>query len=165
MDLARKIDGPVLSEKDALELPGFGLSFELLAVWQDMRACGRVSRADLDPLMLGPRILPHLVIINVLQSGQDYQWRLFGGAHVEEYGVDVTGVCLNQLMTTKNQIDEVKLIFDKCFKEQGPVFYRIQYQNDRKNLRIASGFILPLFDNTEDRPTHLVSCTEWLTGH
>lgn len=153
---------PLISEEAARRLESFELSHALCAIWRNLRAEGRARRAAIDPVLLGPRLLPHLVILTVLDGGADFQWRLFGGAHVDEYGVNLAGAKLSDLLAQQDGGEEVQQIFQACQRSAEPAFYSIRYLNRERVLRACNGVILPLF--ADDGPTveHLLGCSQWI---
>lgn len=70
---------------------------ELLSYWERLCA-GRMapSRADIRPADI-PRILPHLLLLDVLESGMDFHIRLMGTHVVNGLGADLTGRYLSEV--------------------------------------------------------------------
>lgn len=67
----------------------------LLAYWQGRRGPRRYpARADIDPLDLG-YLIGRLALIELKDQGPRYYVRVWSGAHVVRYGVDLTGKCLD----------------------------------------------------------------------
>jgi len=64
----------------------------LLEYWSSKRA-GRVmpERPDIDPVEMGPKLLPHLMITEYLDRGRRVRVRLCGTAAVTRLGCDPTG--------------------------------------------------------------------------
>lgn len=153
---------PLISEEEAGRRESFELSHALCAIWRDLRAEGRARRAAIDPVLLGPRLLPHLVILTVLDGGADFQWRLFGGAHVDEYGVNLTGAKLSEIMAQQDGVEEVREIFQACQQTADPTFYSIRYLSRDRVLRACNGVILPLFADDGTTVEHLLGCSQWI---
>jgi len=153
---------PTLDRAEAERRENFDLSLSLCDSWQAMRDQGRARRAALDPLAFGARLLPHLVIVSVLDDGEDFQWRLFGGAHEHEYGVNLAGVKLSELMAENDGLAEVAHIFSACRDTAEPVFYSIGYLNRHRVQRLCNGVILPLFAQGDGAVDHLLGCSQWI---
>lgn len=70
---------------------------EILAYWE-RKCAGRWAprRADIDPTEL-PAHLPNLMLIDVLEGGADFRFRLIGTAIVEDMGRDSTGRRMSEL--------------------------------------------------------------------
>jgi hypothetical protein len=77
------VDGPVLGE---------ALLDGLLDYWSSKRA-GRImpERPDIDPVEMGPKLLPHLMITEFREHGSQVRVRLCGTAAVARLGCDPTG--------------------------------------------------------------------------
>lgn len=151
----------MVDRSEAEVTPGFSLSFQIIEIWEELCAQGNARRRLLDPLRFGPKLLPHIVLINVLGAGQDYQWRLFGGAHVAEYGINLTGVRLSDVLRQDPSGYEVRLIFDRCYNTAEPTFYDIRYQSTLQTPRACRGVLLPLFAETGTQVAHILGCAEW----
>ena len=69
----------------------------LLEYWTSKRA-GRVmpERPEIDPVDLGPALLPHLMITEFLEHGRRVRVRLCGTAAVARLGCDPTGRGIDQ---------------------------------------------------------------------
>ncbi|WP_193181968.1 PAS domain-containing protein [Nisaea sediminum] len=159
------IDGHphVLCDRLAAEkIDGFGKSLYLADFWTNLRAQHRAQRTTIDPLALGAPVLPHIVLLDVIGEGDDFRWRLFGGAHTDEYGINLTGMHLNELKKHNPATGEVELIFRHATETREPTWYRIDYVNDRGCRRACCGVILPLFDANGTMVTHLLGCSEWV---
>jgi len=55
------------------------------------------SRRQIDPLELGPAILPHLMLVDV-EPGPRFRYRLFGTAVSKAFGSDPTGQYIDTVM-------------------------------------------------------------------
>lgn len=80
---------------------------ELYGYWTNKRA-GRPSpeRADIDPTEI-PRLLPHLILIDVRREPLDLVYRLVGTEVVSADGMELTGRRVRDL-----PIDEAERLFD-----------------------------------------------------
>jgi hypothetical protein len=70
----------------------------LLEYWSSKRA-GRImpERPEIDPVELGPALLPHLMITEFLEHGRRVRVRLCGTAAVARLGCDPTGRGIEQV--------------------------------------------------------------------
>lgn len=137
------------------------MSFQVLRILEALEKGKKANREHIDPLIFGPRILPYLVIIDVLDGGADFQWRLFGGAHEKEYGINLKGMILSELARANDGLEEVELIFRSCFHHAEPIFYNIRYLNQRDITRNCCGALYPLYDYATGEIAQLLGCTEW----
>lgn len=82
----------------ASELPTKQLPF-VLNLWQSLRdANGRVTPAQIDPFALRPA-LGYILLIDVLEDGADFQYRLYGSEVARVAGFDMTGKRTSEIVT------------------------------------------------------------------
>jgi hypothetical protein len=55
------------------------------------------SRIDIDPLELPPELLRHLFMLDVVDGGADFRYRLIGSDLVEGVGRDATGALVSEI--------------------------------------------------------------------
>ena len=88
---------PVGDAPDGLDLSPLEIGSPLLQegaeLWSGLRSGRRFpSRKDVDPLELPRRLLPHILLIDVMQSDPpDFRWRLIGTHTTQIMQRDVTG--------------------------------------------------------------------------
>jgi hypothetical protein len=64
----------------------------LLRYWQQQRGARSLpSRRDIDPLEMGPDLLPHLLLTDLFDRGTRVRFRLVGTTIVKRLGFDPTG--------------------------------------------------------------------------
>jgi hypothetical protein len=72
----------------------------LMAYWLGKRGDRALpSRRDIDPLEMGPGLLPHLLLCDLLDRGARVRFRLVGTVVVKRLGFDPTGKFLADVMT------------------------------------------------------------------
>lgn len=160
--MTRTVSNILVPRAGAEGQDSFDLSFRLLAYWEALHAEGHAQRSYIDPLQLGPILLPHLVVLTVIDDGRDFEWRLFGGAHIREYGVNLTGVRIGDLMQENPGLGEVLEIFRLCREEAAPQFSSIRYLSRQGIPRLVNGLLTPLFDADNKVVTHILGCSQWL---
>jgi hypothetical protein len=71
----------------------------LLRYWNDQRE-NRImpARPDIDPLEMGPKLLPHLLLCDLQDRGARLRYRLVGTNVVRRWGFDPTGRYLDEEM-------------------------------------------------------------------
>ena len=77
---------------------------ELLDYWRRKSPPGRLpGRQDVDPMELSPRLLPHVLLIDVerSKSGPRFKFRLVGTGFVQLVGREVTGQYYDEIMSPK----------------------------------------------------------------
>lgn len=155
----------ILRETEARGVPGFKKAFDLFNYWQTLSRTDQLHRTDLDPIEIGSEVLPNTVLIDVIDGGADFRWRLFGGAHEREYGVSLKGRSISDVIKTNPNAAEILEIFRQCATSREPVFYEAKYANDKGNLRAARGVLLPLFGENDHDVTCILGCSEWVNLH
>lgn len=96
MSPAHRTDAPVV-DFEVIEQPELPLIKELVAYWEKKRGMRLAPcRADVDPMDLRMH-LPNTFIVDVLDGGADFRYRLIGTAVVAGLGRDSTGKRLSEL--------------------------------------------------------------------
>ncbi len=85
-------------------------------------AAGRAMprRADLDPVDI-PRLLPHVMLVEVLGPGR-YRYRLIGTANAQEHGMNATGRSLDEVLQGPEYKAHVLGLYDQCVRERRPIY-------------------------------------------
>ncbi len=68
---------------------------QLLSYWQRLRPGGLPLRRDIDLMGMNPAFLPHVFLVDVLEDGRRFRWRLIGAHIVRHAGTDDTGLDLD----------------------------------------------------------------------
>src|SRR5512134_751440 len=72
----------------------------LYRYWNRRRGRRRMpDRRDIDPLELGPKLLPHVGLMDIVDGGARVRYRLLGTAIVERWGSDPTGKFMDEVMS------------------------------------------------------------------
>jgi hypothetical protein len=134
------------SEFEIVEQPVVPLIQELVDYWQQKRR-GRMvpARSDIDPMELRPH-LPHIFMMDVLDGGLDFRFRLVGTSIVQGLGHDNTGKTLSELYGDRPDVlRKILARFILAVQERRPIFARgnIWWLPDRSFHRYAIG-LLPL---------------------
>jgi len=154
---ANRTDAPVV-DFEVIEAPDLPLLKELVAYWERRRGTRLAPRrADVDPADL-PAHLPNLFMVDVLDGGADFRYRLIGTAIVDGLGRDSTGKRLSELYHDRPTV-LARLLerFNLVVTERRPVFTRGQvlWLPDAGIRRFVSG-ALPLSDDGASIDTVLV---------
>jgi hypothetical protein len=137
------------SDLEIIERPEVPLMQDLVAYW-DRKRGDRLAprRSDIDPTEI-PTHLANLHMMDVLDGGADFRYRLIGTAIVEGLGRDNTGKRLSELYADRPEVLH-KLVarFALVANERRPIFSRgrIWWLPDRSYRRFA-GSSLPLSDD------------------
>jgi hypothetical protein len=104
---------------DALIHPVLG---PLLRYWNDKRGAERImpERKDIDPLEMGARLLPHLLLCDLFDRGNRVRFRVVGTNIVRRWGFEPTAKYLDESLgpyfATLGELHHV------CFAERAPVY-------------------------------------------
>jgi hypothetical protein len=125
-----------------------------LAYWIQKRGNRPMpSRRDIDPTEIPRKILPNLQLIDVVDGGARFRYRLVGTATVEAYGQDFTGKHPDEMFPPELR-DFIHDTFRTVCRSKAPLYVRNGYIT-AKDLRLLSARIyMPLSDNNAD-VTHI----------
>ena len=99
------------------------------------------ARADIDPLDM-KRWLGHLALLDVIDGGRDFVFRVHGVHLVDLYGVDITGRALSQADSVIEAVvaDEYRKVVD----DKAPLFVKRHHAIPERDFVEISKLILPL---------------------
>jgi len=121
-----------------------------LAYWMQKRGDRLMpSRRDIDPTEIPRKILPNLQLIDVVDGGARFRYRLVGTATVEAYGKDFTGQHPDEIFSPdlRNFLHDT---FCRVCRSQAPLYLRNRYITAR-NLQLFSARIyMPLSDDAAE---------------
>jgi hypothetical protein len=101
-----------LADRRVLAAPSHRACKALLAYWQSKRSNGGLpQRKDIVPAEI-PQLLPHLMIIEPVDGGSDWRYRLVGTAVTHRYGFDWTGKKLTELLDAETAPSIVRFYSD-----------------------------------------------------
>jgi len=64
---------------------------QLVAYWRHLVPMGLPGRQHIDPVTIGPALLPHIFLADAFDGGARFRWRLIGTHIVSHAGTDDTG--------------------------------------------------------------------------
>ena len=150
----------IVDPKSAAADPRFRIARQVQAIWESLGGDGLPDRRQVDPLAIGPALLPSVVLIDVLDGGNDYRWRLFGSRHEREYGANLTGVTILELERVNPTATSFRRVLDRTVSLRAPCPFELFYQNLGHVDRHALGVMMPLTDGS-DAVTVLLGATDW----
>jgi hypothetical protein len=121
----------------------------LFRYWDEKRG-GRAlpARRDIDPIEMGPRLLPHLMLCELADRGSRIRFRLVGTLLVKRLGYDPTGKWLADLPKS-DYLDFLARMVRLSFAEAAPIFADSTFRWGAKGQLDAHHLLLPL---TTDNP-------------
>jgi len=137
-----------MSEDNAPRLPDIETSLlqQLYHYWVDRRG-GRLhpARADIDPVDI-PRLLPYIMLVDVLDDGQRFRFRLVGTRIA--MGADPTGRFLHETVSPGLYGHHVMALYGKAAKSARPLYSVFDYKfEDRRVPGRIHRLFLPLSDD------------------
>jgi hypothetical protein len=132
-----------------MPLPDDPILNGLLAFWEQARG-GRPmpAKADVDPLRLGARLLPFILLIDRVAETGRYRYRLCGSANAEAAGVDLTGLHVDELNPNPDYIAYMTGLYRRSLETARPVYSESRYMPLRSDtIRGTRRLICPLSDD------------------
>lgn len=135
---------------------------EVLRYWSAKRGDRPMpSRRDIDPLELGPTVLPHLMLVDV-EEGPRFRYRLFGTAVTGAFGMDATGHYIDAIMVGKYR-DFLLGLYNDLLTMKKPVYSTSIYGVRRDTKMWTQRLMLPL-STDGDAVDMVLGCQVFLHG-
>lgn len=138
-----------LADLEIIDRPEVRSIGEFAAYWDGKRAGRRAPRrADIDPAEIKPH-LPHVFMVDVLEGGTDFRYRLIGTAITRGLGRDNTGKRVSELYESQPEARaRLCAYFRFGIEARAPIFSRgrVFWASDAGFRRFAS-CLLPLSDD------------------
>lgn len=140
----------------------------LLQVWRSARLAPGLmpSRAGIDPIRIGPDVLPYVALIDVTHGGTRFCFRLVGSKLAEHAGLDLTGRYIEDLNPNKDYADYINGICAMARDTRLPVYSETRYRAPSGRIGLTRRLSCPLASDgvTVDK---LVACQVFETdqGH
>ena len=133
----------------------------LYTYWQSKRGTRAMpSRADIDPGEFRA-LLPHVMLVDVVDGGADFRYRLVGTELERHFGRSVTGHLLNEL-GNGTYLDYIRSLYLSVMIEGVPVYSANSYDDGRAGFALIASFkrayrlMLPL--SRDDSSVDMVLC-------
>lgn len=119
---------------------------EFLGYWERKRgALAMPRRRDIDPAEI-PHLLPFIQMLDVVDSGRRYRYRLVGTAIVDAFGTDTTGKHTDETASGDRRAF-VREFYDTVRTSRRPAFVRSRYRTARGLDITASRLVTPLSED------------------
>ena len=150
-------------------VPQFAVAFSSYKAWRYLKPDQYPSREDLDPLRFGAAVLPHLTLLDVLDGGVDYRWRLCGEVAAFVMGTQLSGKCLSAIEADLGEAVLFREALDDVVTRGEPFFYVLRHRTMSGGLKRSYGVLLPLIDAAEQpratgRIRYILGACDWTTG-
>lgn len=128
----------------------------LFRYWDAQRRGRKMpARQDIDPIAMGPKLLPHLMLCEVTEHGNKIRFRLVGTSLVKRLGFDPTGQLLADLPTS-DYVDFLGKLLRQAHAEAAPVYGESSFRWGLKGRLEARQLLLPLTSGGSDPKIVLV---------
>lgn len=118
-----------------------------LSYWMSKRGERSMPRKrDIDPIEIPPKILPNLQIIEVINGGARFRYRLIGTALVDAYGKDFSGRIVDELFPD-DRLDFVQGLYRSVCTSKAPIFSRNKYHTPRDVDLFSMRIYMPLSED------------------
>ncbi|WP_303979142.1 PAS domain-containing protein [Dongia mobilis] len=107
------------------------------------------ARADLDPLIDVPKLVPNVVLFDVRHEPLDFRWRLVGSRVRQNFWHDYTGQWFSQDPNYNNRESSVWRSLELVDRNQQPVLLRPVYVGPHDDFMYVENILLPLGVNRE----------------
>lgn len=118
-----------------------------LSYWMGKRG-GRSApcKRDIDPIEIPRKILPNLQLIDVIDGGARFRYRLIGTATVEAYGEDFTGRYPDEMFPAELR-DFIHAVYRQVCNAKAPVFLSNRYVTTKGFELSSKRIYMPLCDD------------------
>jgi hypothetical protein len=96
------------------------------------------SRADLDPGDL-KALLPHILLIDVVEGGADFRYRLVGTEIERHIGRTLTGRLISEVLSGE-YLDYIRSLHRRAIAEAAPVYSENNFNDGRSGFALIADF-------------------------
>jgi hypothetical protein len=122
----------------------------LYRYWNRRRGERRMpDRRDIDPLELGPALLPHIGLMDIVNGGARVRYRLLGTAIVDRFGSDPTGKFMDEVMSGTYS-EYIHSLYRELVRARAPVFSESVFRWDAGGYLRTRRLYLPLTHGGDD---------------
>jgi hypothetical protein len=130
-------------------MAALGMNSALIAAgyrYWDSRRRGRTmpARADLDPLIDVPRLVPNVMLFDVRHDPLDFRWRLVGSGVRRHFWKDYTGAWFSEDPKYNDRESSVWRSLDLVEKNRQPVLLRPIYVGPHDDFVYVENILMPL---------------------
>lgn len=118
----------------------------LLELWRRGRPGPGIlpSRQDLDPLILGPDLLPYVALVDVTHDGTRFRFRLVGTKLIAHAGLDLTGHYIDELNPNRDYADYINGLYRQSMTTYLPVYSETRYRAPSDRVGLTRRLTCPL---------------------
>ena len=160
-DILRQLVGEfeVVSADKAATSSDFSVANQLYLTWQS-RPGAIPHYKEMKPTVIEPSILPNMAVVDIVDGGKDYLFRVYGTAHVAQYGADLTGRRISDIEKANPASKVIRELYTLVLENRDAVFFELFYLNKNDIIKKATGVMLPLVDERGDI-CRLIGSMDW----
>jgi hypothetical protein len=129
-------------------IPGTSLHQELYDYWVvKKRERPMPARADIDPAEI-KKLLPHLLLTDVVEGGKRFRYRLVGTSIAETFGGNISGHHVDEVMTGK-YLNFIEGVYRDIVQQRKPIYSESMYNTGPTVGMKAERLMLPLSSDGE----------------
>lgn len=148
-----------VSFEEASEVSGFQKPLQIHALWS--RLDGDIPQINqLKPTLIPSDILPSMIVLDVLDNGMDFSWRLFGTQHTYYFGVDATGMRMSEAAKHDTTAHQHLPIIKECYGSAQPLLFHTEYTANEQVHKTTYNVALPLADK-DGNISRIFGCSMW----
>ncbi len=123
----------------------------LLDVWrQQCPGPGRLPpRLAIDPIALGPELLPYVALVEAVDDGRRFRFRLVGSQLAENAGLDLTGRYVDEVNPNKSYAAYIADLYTQSMRARGPIYSETRYRSGSGRIGLTRRLICPLSSGGE----------------
>ena len=119
---------------------------QLLAYWRHLVPAGLPGRQHVDPILIGPTLLPHVFLADSIDGGERFRWRLIGTHIVNHAGTDDTGQALDDTVTPAMR-DTIIGHYREVVRNRRPICHRSEFVGRDRRVYRYDRLLMPLATN------------------
>jgi hypothetical protein len=155
---------------EAERVPHFATAVRCYRTWCALAGTGIPARQQLDPMRFGAELLPHLSLIDAVDGGRDYRWRLCGEQVFTVLGMRVGGRLISGIEAELGEAVLFREALDEVVADRAPLFYVLRHQTVAGCMKRSYGVLLPLTAGLRPQApppgpvAHILGAFDWTSG-
>lgn len=118
----------------------------LLDLWRRARPAPGLlpGRQHVDPVILGPDLLPYVALVEATHGGTRFRFRLVGGKLAAQAGLDLTGHYIDDLNPNRDYNDYINGLYLLATAQRLPVYSETRYRAPSNRFGLTRRLSCPL---------------------
>jgi hypothetical protein len=118
----------------------------LLDLWRGSRPAAGIlpGRQHVDPITLGPDLLPYVALVEVTHGGTRFRFRLVGGRLVVHAGLDLTGHYIEDLNPNADYNAYINGMYMQAAAARLPIYSETRYRAPSNRAGLTRRLLCPL---------------------